>query len=74
MALPYRITFDRGANAAYIYLREIGPGEVAKTVTVDEAPGLVNLDFDKSKHLIGIELLPATKLLPLELLRVAERI
>jgi uncharacterized protein YuzE len=74
MELPHRITFDRGANTAYIYLREIEPGGVARTVTVNEAPGLVNLDFDKSKKLIGIELLPATKLLPPELLKKAERI
>jgi uncharacterized protein YuzE len=74
MATPVRITFDRRANAAYIYLRGIEPGGVARTVPVDEAPGMVNLDFDAGDRLIGIEVLEATRHLPPELLEHAEHL
>ena len=74
MAVPVRITFDRRANAAYIYLREIEPAGVARTVPVADAPGMINLDFDRSGRLIGIEVLPATQHLPPELLEQAERL
>ena len=67
-----RVEFDRSANAAYIYLREIEDGGVAKTVVIDEAP--VQLDFDKHGRLIGIEVLRATRYLPDEVLKKAERI
>jgi uncharacterized protein YuzE len=64
--VPVRMTFDREANAAYIYLREIEAAGVART-----APGAdssVNLDFDSEDRLIGIEILDATASLPAELL------
>ena len=74
MTVPIKVTFDRHANAAYIYLRDIDPGGVAQTVHVDEAPGMVNLDFDAKGRLIGIEVLPAARHLPIDLLDRAERI
>ncbi len=73
MSVPIRVTFDRGANAAYIYLRDIEPGGVGKTVPVHDAPGMVNLDFDRKGRLIGIEVLPATRHLPQAILDSAER-
>jgi uncharacterized protein YuzE len=71
-----RITFDRSSNAAYIYLREIGPGEAARQHHVDEphTRGTIVLDFDDDGRLIGIEVLDATRALPRELLDRAERI
>ena len=71
-----RVTFDRAANAAYIYLREIGPGEIGETVNADgkHTRGKVNLDFDKKGRLIGIEVLDATRALPAEVLDSAQRI
>jgi uncharacterized protein YuzE len=69
-----RITFDREANAAYIYLRDIEPGGAVETVTVENGPGLINLDFDKDQRLIGVEVLAATQHLPKELLEQAERL
>jgi uncharacterized protein YuzE len=75
--LPHmRVTFDRAANAAYIYLREIGSGEVHETVNADgkHTRGMVNLDFDKKGRLIGIEVLDATRALPQEVLDAAQRI
>lgn len=67
-----RVTFDRNANAAYIYLREIEPGGAYKTEVMEDAP--IHLDFDKQGRLIGIEVLQATKYLPEEVIRRAERI
>lgn len=67
-----RITYDRSANAAYIYLNDT---QVAFTYTCDpvELKGeMVNLDFDAEGHLIGIEVLNASKLIPKALLEAAE--
>jgi uncharacterized protein YuzE len=71
-----RVTFDRAANAAYIYLREIGSGEVHETVNADgkHNRSMVNLDFDQKGRLIGIEVLDATRALPQEVLDAAQRI
>jgi len=44
-----RVTFDRQANAAYIYLTDIGAGEAERQELVAErhTRGMVVLDFDK---------------------------
>jgi uncharacterized protein YuzE len=61
-----QITYDKEADAVYIYLVEIGPGEVKKTYCCDrqQVGGLINLDFDRSNRLIGIEVLNASSKLP----------
>jgi uncharacterized protein YuzE len=77
-----RITFDRTANAAYIYLTNIGPGEAVRQHLVDvprvsgEPPfrGDIILDFNAKGRFTGIEVLEATKVLPYEFLDHAERI
>ena len=69
-----RVTLDRSADAAYIYFTVDEP-DVAKTLPISphKACGhMVNLDFDRTGRLIGIELLDASKGLPLELLDKAE--
>lgn len=48
------IQIDPTARAIHIYLRDIGPGEVKKTLRV--APGL-HVDMDESGHPLGIEVL-----------------
>jgi uncharacterized protein YuzE len=65
-----RITYDPTANAAYIYLVEIRSGGVARTYPCDpqEVGGMINLDFDSDGRLLGIEVLDASKKLPLGLL------
>lgn len=70
------ITFDRRANAAYIELVPVGRGEVAKTecVAPPHLRGMVNLDFNKNGRLIGIEILNATRILPIEVLDQADRL
>jgi uncharacterized protein YuzE len=72
MPVQLRVTFDRRANAAYIYLTEIETGGVAKTVHVENAPGFINLDFNARGRLPGIEVLDASRRLPYELLERAE--
>jgi uncharacterized protein YuzE len=74
-----RVTYDGQANAAYIYLKPtIEPGEATRTYVCDlgkEGFGLevgVNLDFDVSGRLIGIEVLHASHGLPWEFLQRAE--
>ena len=71
-----RVTFDRGANAAYIYLKNVERGEAARQHVIDEkhGPGMIVLDFDEKGRLIGIEVLDATKALPQEVLDSAQRI
>ena len=58
-----RITYDRQDDAAYVYLREIEPGGVARTIQAGDV-GLLNLDFDAAGRLVGIEAIPASTLLP----------
>ncbi|MEK7616168.1 MAG: DUF2283 domain-containing protein [Patescibacteria group bacterium] len=71
-----KITYDKEADAAMIYLQEIKQGGTAWTYPCDptEIKGMINLDFDKDNRLIGIEVLDASKRLPKELLDSAERI
>jgi uncharacterized protein YuzE len=66
MSKPIEATYDRQVDAAYIRLKKLGPGEVAKTYTcdVDEVGGTINLDFDQNGLLVGIEILDAFALLP----------
>jgi uncharacterized protein YuzE len=69
-----KITYDKEVDAAYIYLKEIMPGGVAKThcCNSDEVDGMINLDFNSEGILLGIEVINASKKLPEELLCNAE--
>ncbi len=63
--MDMKIDFDKQANAAYLCLKEIQPGEVKKTISLNES---INLDLDLNGKILGIEVLNATKQLPLSLL------
>jgi len=63
-----KITLDKEADAAYIYFKEISEGEVTNTISLNES---VNIDFDKDGKTIGIEILDASKNLPLSALKSA---
>ena len=63
-----RITLDKEADAAYIYVKEISEGEVTNTISLNES---VNIDLDKDGKTIGIEILDASKSLPLNALNSA---
>lgn len=73
---PIAITYE--GDVAYIYLTpQRYPGMVAWTyVCSDERlqGKIVHLDFDAEGKLVGIEVIPADKLLPSELLAVARRV
>lgn len=59
-----RLTYDREADAAYIYLDAIPPGAAKKTIPWGQAPMReVFLDFNEEGRLVGIELLDASRLL-----------
>lgn len=69
-----KVEYDRESDDAYIQLaNEIAPGGVAKTYPCDpiQVEGMINLDFDTSGKLIGIEVLSASKRLPPEILENA---
>lgn len=64
-----RMSYDRQADAAYIYLAEgIPAGGVARTVCVDpqDIGGMVNLDLDHEGRIVGIEVMDASSKLPRE--------
>jgi uncharacterized protein YuzE len=70
-----RVTYDRRADAAYIYLREIevGGSKQQCPVECDSARGMIVLDIDGEGRLIGIEVLGAQNGLPHELLELAAK-
>jgi len=69
-----RTTYDRKADAAYIQIaQEIRPGGVVRTYQCDpaEAGGMINLDFDAEGRLLGVEVLGAANLLPIDVLEAS---
>jgi len=59
--MEMRIEYDKEADAAYIYFKEISPGEVKNTISLNES---INIDLDASGKTIGIEILDASKNMP----------
>lgn len=64
-----KITFDSEADSAFIYFKEISPGEVDKTISLNE---FINIDLDKDGRTLGIEILEASKNLPQNAIKSAE--
>ena len=64
-----KITLDKEADAAYIYLKEISQGEVKKTISLNDS---LNIDLDSNNQILGIEILNASQNLPLNSLNKAE--
>ena len=56
-----RIEVDNEADAGYIYFKEISPGEVKKTISLNDS---INIDLDSEGRMLGIEVLEASKNLP----------
>lgn len=76
-----RVTYDREADAAYVYF--VDPVQAANLEPKsaytyvgepDDVDGMFNLDFDEEGRLIGIEILGARSKLPTYLLDAAERL
>lgn len=55
-----RIEYDKEADALYIQLRE---ASVEDNIDIEEG---VTVDLDEKKHIVGIEILDASKKLSLE--------
>lgn len=56
-----KIEYDKDADAAYLYFKEIEEGEVTQTISLNES---VNIDLDAEGRTLGIEILEASKNLP----------
>ncbi|MFC8225051.1 DUF2283 domain-containing protein [Streptomyces sp. NPDC057287] len=71
------VTYDESVDAAYVYFTE--PQVLvrsAHTYPCDpvDVDGMINLDFDEQRRLIGVEVLAASSKLPEYLLRSARRL
>ena len=64
-----KTTFDTEADAAYIYFKEISPGEVDKTISLNDS---IDIDLDSEGRTLGVEILDASKNLPLGALKSKE--
>jgi uncharacterized protein YuzE len=66
-----RVEYNQQVDAAYIYF-DVAEKQVEKTYACDPAEigGQIQLDFDETGKLIGIEVLNASKLLPAAMLKV----
>ncbi len=56
-----KIEYDSEADAAYLYFKEVSPGEVVQTISLNES---INVDLDKNGKTLGIEILDASTTLP----------
>lgn len=59
--MEMKVEIDKEADAAYIYFKEISPGEVIKTISLNDS---INIDINSEGKTIGIEVLDASKNLP----------
>ncbi|KQV14865.1 MULTISPECIES: DUF2283 domain-containing protein [unclassified Kitasatospora] len=72
-----RVTYDKTANAAYVYLTDPQVrNKVSRMYPCDPVAvgGMINLDFDEQERLIGVEVLAASSKLPEYLLDSSERL
>ena len=66
--MEMKIEYDKNADVAYIYFKEISEGEVVQTISLNDS---VNIDLDKDGRTLGIEILDASKNLPLNAINSA---
>ena len=64
-------TFDKDANAVYIYLEKIKKGGVQETIELTED---ILIDLDKKRKILGIEILNSSQHLSKKFLKKAKRI
>ena len=57
-----KIEYDKEADALYIQLREVN---VEDNIDIEEG---VTIDLDKNRHIVGIEILDASKKLTIKVL------
>lgn len=66
--MEMKVEYDKDADAAYIYFKEIAKGEVVQTISLNEA---VNIDLNAEGKTLGIEILDASKNLPANAIKSA---
>ena len=69
-----RLSYDLDTDAAFIYLDDsIDEGGVSRNEVcdVDLLGAAIVLDFDNADHLVGIEIMGASKILPPKVLQVS---
>ncbi len=66
--MEMKIEYDKNADAAYIYFKEILDSEVVQTISLNDS---VNIDLDKDGRTLGIEILDASKNLPVSAIKSA---
>lgn len=71
-----KVTFDRDADAAYIYLEPSESTSPAKQIVLEDESvrAMIIFDVSQSGQLLGIEVLGAVAAVPAELLEQAEQI
>lgn len=55
-----KITFDKQADAMYIYIKDV------KVFRSDDITSDTIIDYDKEGNVVGIEILSASKRIPME--------
>jgi uncharacterized protein YuzE len=68
-----RILYDRQTDTAYLVLSEEAEKSRSHACDPIEVNGEINLDFDAEGELIGLEIQQARRMLPADLLAVAEK-
>lgn len=63
-----KITYDKEADAAYIFFREIDSGEVADT----QGDWPIHIDVSKDNEVLGIEVMEASTILTEKVLEAGE--
>lgn len=65
-----KITYDSTVDAAYLHIGSLDGGAFAFTYACDPAvvKSQIHLDFDLAGRLMGMEIIPASKMLPESLL------
>jgi uncharacterized protein YuzE len=66
--MEMKIEYDKDADAAYIYFKEIEEGEVVQTISLNDS---VNIDMDEEGRTLGIEILDASKNMPVSAINSA---
>jgi len=56
-----KLEYDSESDSAYLYLKEISPGEVSQTISLNDS---INIDLDSEGKTLGVEILEAKKHLP----------
>jgi len=59
--MEMRIEYDKEADAAYIYFKDIKEGEIVQSISLNDS---VNIDLDADGRTLGIEIIDASKNLP----------